>query len=102
MMWRSPKSASRREAAAGGEVASGLPFLVGHAIGFVIGGYEHVLNAGPDNVFTISPGPSAFSFQVSAILLLLIEPVGIGLALAFCFPNLKCGATHPLPRSFVT
>lgn len=46
-------------------------------IGLTIGGYEHFLSVNPDNVFTMPHGDWTLSFQVSAVLLVLVELLGI-------------------------
>lgn len=47
------------------------------AVGFVIGTYSHFLSSGTDNVFRIAAGELALPYQVSAVLLMLIEALGL-------------------------
>jgi hypothetical protein len=46
------------------------------SIGFVIGTYSHFLSSGTDNVFRMAPGEWTLLFQLSAVLLVLIEAFG--------------------------
>ena len=47
------------------------------AVGFVIGAYSHFLSPGTDNVFRIAAGELTLPYQASAVLLLLIEALGL-------------------------
>src|ERR1035438_6843732 len=47
----------------------------------VIGGYTHFLTAGSDNVFRMPPGALRLPFQISAVLLALLESLGCFVAL---------------------
>jgi hypothetical protein len=42
----------------------------------VIGGYEHFLRAGPDNVLAMMSGPWSAPFRLSAVLLVLLDALG--------------------------
>ena len=47
------------------------------AVGFVIGTYSHFLSPGTDNVFRMAAGELTRPFQVSAVLLVLFELLGL-------------------------
>ncbi|HET7163394.1 MAG TPA: hypothetical protein VFI32_12085 [Rhodanobacteraceae bacterium] len=47
------------------------------AIGFIIGGNEHFISAGPFNVFTMVPNRWVLPFAISAVLLAAVEIVGL-------------------------
>jgi hypothetical protein len=47
------------------------------AVGFLIGTYAHFLSAGSDNVFRMAAGEFTLPFQVSAVLLVLLESLGM-------------------------
>ena len=47
------------------------------AVGYVIGVYSHFLSPGTDNVFRIAAGELTLPYQVSAVLLLLVEALGL-------------------------
>jgi len=51
------------------------------AVGLAIGGYSHFLSPGTDNVFRMPPGEFRLSFQVSALLLVILEASGCWIAL---------------------
>lgn len=55
---------------------AGWFLFVFFVIPLAIGGYEHFVKSGPDNVFQITQGAIALSFQVSAVLLLTFELLG--------------------------
>jgi len=44
--------------------------------GLIIGGYSHFLTSGADNVFRMPGGGLTLSFQVSAVLLAILEALG--------------------------
>ena len=46
-------------------------------IGLTVGSYEHFLSVNPDNVFIMPHGDWTLSFQVSAVLLVIVELLGI-------------------------
>jgi len=46
-------------------------------IGLTIGGYEHFLSVNPNNVFIMPRGNWTLSFQVSVVLLVVVELLGI-------------------------
>lgn len=46
------------------------------ATGLIIGGYSHFLTSGSDNVFRMPGGGLTLSFQVSAVLLAILEALG--------------------------
>jgi hypothetical protein len=50
--------------------------IVPLGIGLVIGGYTHFLSPGADNVFRMPPGELTLPFQISAVLLVLLEALG--------------------------
>jgi hypothetical protein len=50
--------------------------LLFFVIPFAIGGYEHFLSSGPDNVFHMASGEWTLPFEVSAVLLALLELLG--------------------------
>jgi hypothetical protein len=62
--------------------AKGFPKLAGSlitvplAIALVIGTYAHFLSPGTDNILRMPPGDLRFAFQVSAVLLVLLEALG--------------------------
>jgi hypothetical protein len=60
----------------------------------MIGGYEHFLRAGPDNVLTMMSGPWSAPFRLTAVLLVLLEALGfyVGLRVAR-FEQAAAGAT---------
>jgi hypothetical protein len=58
-----------------------LLLLFALSVGLGIGGYEHFLSAGSDNVFRMAPGEWTTPFQVSAALLLLLETAGCWIAI---------------------
>jgi hypothetical protein len=43
------------------------------AVPLAIGGYQHFLSSGPDNVFRMVSGELTLVFQISAVLLLILE-----------------------------
>ncbi len=67
--------------------AKGFPKLAGSmiilplGIALVIGGYTHFLSAGSDNVFRMAPSELTLPFQVSAVLLALLEVLGCWIGL---------------------
>jgi hypothetical protein len=62
-------------------LAAGL-IVVPLSVALVIGGYTHFLTAGSDNVFWMPPGGLRLPFQVSAVLLAVLELLG-------CFVGLR-------------
>jgi hypothetical protein len=46
-------------------------------IGLTIGSYEHFLSVNPNNVFIMPHGDWTLSFQISAVLLVVVELLGI-------------------------
>jgi hypothetical protein len=62
--------------------AKGFPKLAGCmitlplAIALVIGTYAHFLSPGTDNIFSMPPGDLRLPFQVSAVLLVVLEALG--------------------------
>jgi hypothetical protein len=61
--------------------AKGLPKLAGSMITLplsllVIGVYAHFLSRGTDNIFRMPPGDLRLAFQISAVLLVLLEALG--------------------------
>lgn len=73
--------------------AKGFPKLAGSmiiislGIALVIGGYTHFLSAGSDNVLRMTPSELRLPFQVSAVLLAILEALGcwVGFRI-FAFP----------------
>jgi hypothetical protein len=60
------------------------------AVAFVIGTYSHFLSPGTDNVLRMAPGELTPAFQVSAALLVLLEPLGCWVGLkAFTYSREK-------------
>ena len=55
---------------------AGWVLVVFFGVVTVIGGYEHFLRAGPDNVLTMMSGPWSAPFRLSAVLLVLLEALG--------------------------
>ena len=51
------------------------------AVPLAIGGYSHFLSPGSDNVFRMSDGESTFAFQISAVLLFVLEFLGCWLSI---------------------
>jgi hypothetical protein len=49
-----------------------IPF----AVALVIGGYSHFLSSGSDNILHLAPGEFTLSYQISAVLLVLLEAMG--------------------------
>jgi hypothetical protein len=45
-------------------------------VALLIGAYAHFLSPGTDNVFRMAPGGSRFPFQVSAVMLVVLEALG--------------------------
>ena len=64
---------------------AGCAVVIPLATGLVIGGYSHFLSAGTDNVFRMSAGPLTLSFQVSAVLLAVLEALGCWIGLRMFF-----------------
>jgi len=60
--------------------------LVPLGTALIIGGYTHFLSAGSDNVFRMPPGELTFPFQVSAVLLIVLEALGcwVGIRIFNC------------------
>src|SRR5665213_2070649 len=62
--------------------AKGFPKLAGSmitlplAIALVIGTYAHFFSSGTDNILRMLPGSLTLPFQVSAVLLVLLEALG--------------------------
>jgi len=54
-----------------------LPF----AIALVIGTYAHFLSSGTDNILRMPSGDLRLSFQISAVLLVLLEAIGCWVAI---------------------
>jgi uncharacterized membrane protein len=52
---------------------AGWLLLIFFAIPLVIGGYEHFVKSGPDNVFQMARGEFTLPFQVSAVVLVIFE-----------------------------
>ncbi|MGC2109070.1 MAG: hypothetical protein WA655_06100 [Candidatus Korobacteraceae bacterium] len=63
-----------------------LPF----GIALVIGGYTHFLSAGSDNVLRMAPSESTLPFQLSAVVLALLEALG-------CWFGFKVLVSAPTP-----
>jgi hypothetical protein len=55
------------------------PSVFGRAAGD--GWYSHFLSPGSDNVFRMSDGESTFAFQISAVLLFVLEFLGCWLSI---------------------
>jgi len=55
-------------------IAGGL-LLLAFGFAFCVGAYEHFLNPGPDNVFTMARGEWTLPYQVTAFLLVLFQAV---------------------------
>jgi hypothetical protein len=55
---------------------AGSMIIIPLGIALVIGGYTHFLSAGSDNVFRMVPSELRSPFQVSAVLLALLEALG--------------------------
>jgi hypothetical protein len=55
---------------------TGSMILLPLAIALVIGTYAHVLSPGTDNILRMPPGDLRLSFQISAMLLALLEALG--------------------------
>jgi hypothetical protein len=51
------------------------------AVPLAIGGYSHFLSPGSDNVFRMLDGESTFAFQISAVLLFVLEFLGCWLSI---------------------
>jgi hypothetical protein len=60
---------------------AGLLIVVPFGVALAIGSYTHFLSAGTDNVFRMPPGELRLPFQVSAVLLAVLETVGCGIGL---------------------
>jgi len=58
----------------------GLLLLLPLAVGLVIGGEEHFVTPGPLNVFHMAATPWVLPFQVTAVLLLVLEVFGCWIA----------------------
>jgi|ERR1022692_492189 hypothetical protein len=60
------------------------------SVALAIGGYTHFLTAGSDNVFRMPPGGLRLPFQISAVLLAVLESLGcfVGLRM-FAAPRAK-------------
>ena len=56
-------------------LAGGL-IVVPFSVALAVGGYTHFLSAGTDNVFQMSSGELRLPFQVSAVLLAVLEALG--------------------------
>ena len=54
----------------------GCLLAIALGVGLAIGGYEHFLSAGPDNIFRMPPGEYAAAFRASSVFLLLFELTG--------------------------
>ncbi len=76
--------------------ANGFPKLAGGmiiiplGIALVVGGYTHFLSTGSDNVLRMAPSELTLPFQVSAVLLALLEALGcwVGFRI-FAFARLR-------------
>jgi len=55
---------------------AGSMIILPLAIALVIGTYAHFLNPGTDNIFHMPSGDLRLSFQISAMLLVLLEALG--------------------------
>lgn len=60
------------------------------AVALVIGGSSHFLSPGTDNVFRMAPGQFRLPFQISAVLLVLLEAFG-------CWIGLRMWRARPSP-----
>ena len=60
---------------------AGIVIILPLGIALVIGGYTHFLSAGSDNVFRMAPSALRLPFQVSAVLLALLEALGCWIGL---------------------
>jgi hypothetical protein len=59
---------------------AGSMIVIPLGVALVIGGYTHFLSAGTDNVLRLPPGDLRLPFQVSAVLLMLLEGAGCWIA----------------------
>jgi hypothetical protein len=81
--------------------AKGLPRLAAGAIllplsvGLVIGAYSHFLSSGSDNVLRMPPGPLRLTFQLSAMLLVILEGLG-------CWVGFRMLTYVPMKRALRT
>jgi hypothetical protein len=62
------------------KLAGGL-IVVPFGVALAIGSYTHFLSAGTDNVFRMPPGELRLPFQVSAVLLAVLETAGCWIGL---------------------
>jgi hypothetical protein len=60
---------------------AGALIVVPFGVALVIGSYTHFLTAGTDNVFRMPPGELRLPFQVSAVLLAVLETAGCWIGL---------------------
>ena len=60
---------------------AGSMVIVPFVMALVIGGYTHFVSAGTDNVFSMPPGGLRLPFQISAVLLSVLEALGCWLGL---------------------
>jgi fumarate reductase subunit C len=61
-------------------------------VALVIGGYSHFLSHGSDNVFRMRPGECTLSYQISAVLLVILEALGCWISVRMV-ANTKTGPT---------
>ncbi len=55
---------------------AGWMIMVPLSLALIIGSYAHFLSAGTDNVFRMPPGQWRLSFQVTSVLLAVLEAMG--------------------------
>jgi hypothetical protein len=70
--------------------SAGSMIIVPLGVALVIGGYTHFLSAGSDNVLRMAPSALRLPFQVSAVLLALLEALG-------CWVGFKVFVFPPIP-----
>jgi len=84
--------------------ARGFPKLAGSmitlplAIALVIGAYAHFLSPGSDNILNMPPGALRLPFQISAVLLLILEALGcwIGVRMFASMPERRGASGVPV------
>ncbi len=55
---------------------AGWMVIIPLGVALLIGSYAHFLSSGADNVFRMPPGEWRFSFQVTAVMLAVLEALG--------------------------
>ena len=76
------------------KLASGM-VSIPLGVALVIGAYSHFLSPGADNVFRMPPGEFILVYQISAVLLVILEALG-------CWLGVRMFTNSPTKRVLTT